>query len=443
MQALEDVLDSGGLPNPLDDARLIDRYRRRGGDPRRLIYLSLGESWTGTAPGLVAALARGLPHASHGYTLSPYGSPALRRVLRDYIADTHGLPSHPAPGADYDVAVSQSGTRAAMFDFGRLLAPDGARGRYAGTVLAPAPGWDYAGIYAPLGYRVRFYDLDPGAGYQPRVEQIVTALSRAEPGIPLMLVLNAQHNPTAANWEPDIVRALVRAALDHGAALLVDDAYYAVHDPGVRPTNTLGILLDEAAGHRRGSDFSWLAARTLGKQFRCNGWGIGAVTAHPRTLAALADLRHHHSFGAGLPLQAAMAAWLHDRGCEQYLRDMRHRNAQARRHVIARLAADLRFPASAYHAGECTSYLRFRVPPQHLDAAGSADGFRERCLDRAGVLLGRGSMTAPPPAGRASDDPRVPATAYVRLFFGLPGALLDEALDRMAEADLGWDGSPR
>lgn len=434
MHSLRDVLDSGRLANPLGDACLIERHRDAGGDPARLIYLSLGETWTQAAPGLVAALSRGLPDLSHGYTLSPYGLPDLRRALAEYIAATHRLPrpsdrpdhsdrADHSDQADYEVAVSQGGTRAAMFDFGRLLARDGAE---PPTVLVPAPGWDYPGVFAPLGCRVRYYTLDAAEGYRPVPGQVATELERAAATGRPLLVLNAQHNPTAANWDARTVRALITTALDHRAALLVDDAYYAVHDPDVRPTNTLAILLEEIRRHPRGAT-PWLAVRTLGKQFHCNGWGVGALTAHPGTLEALAAQWHHHSYGSGLPLQAAMARWLRDPACEVYLRAMRGHYAEARRHAAARLTADLGFPRHAFHVGECTSYLRLRVPPRYVDETGGEEGYRHRCLDRAGVLPGTGSMVV---SGESH--------AHVRLFLGHPRPILDEALDRLARHGLGW-----
>jgi len=71
-----------------------------------VIYLSVGETWTQAAPGLIAALAHGLPRSCHGYILSPHGLPALQRVLREYVARTHLLSGAFRPGVDYEVAVS-------------------------------------------------------------------------------------------------------------------------------------------------------------------------------------------------------------------------------------------------------------------------------------------------------------------------------------------------
>ncbi|MFH9675126.1 aminotransferase class I/II-fold pyridoxal phosphate-dependent enzyme [Streptomyces sp. NPDC017405] len=425
MEPTQSVLDSGALPNDHEDARLVRRYQAHGGDVRDLVYLSLGETWTGTAPGLAAALARTLPAHAHGYTLSPYGLPALREVLRAYVTRTHHLPA--ADDGRYDVAVSQSGTRTAMSDFGRLLLGDGRAPDGAPAALVPAPGWDYGGVLAPLGYRLLPYGLRPARGWQPDAAEISSLLDRAGRGS--LLVLNPQHNPTGTDWAAGTVRSIAGAAVTHRAAVLLDDAYYAVHAPGEPPTNALRILLEET----RRDAIPWLATRTLGKQFHCNGWGIGALTAPPATLAGLARVMQERSYGCALPLQAAMAAWLRTDEPEAFVDRLRCAYAVARRQVAQRLRGGLGFPADAVHPGTCTAYLRFRVPPRFA-RDGSEAHYRRLCLT-AGVLPGAGSMTG---SYGLPDRPDGSAEAYVRLFLGQPAAVLDEALDRLARAGLGW-----
>ncbi|WP_431782527.1 pyridoxal phosphate-dependent aminotransferase [Streptomyces chumphonensis] len=425
MEPTRSVLDSGGLPNDHEDAHHIRRYEAHGGDARDLVYLSLGETWTAVAPGLAATLADQVPVHAHGYTLSPYGLPALREVLRAYIARTHDLP--PSGGTPYDVAVSQSGTRAAMSDFGRLLLRAPRTADATPTALVPTPGWDYRGVLAPLGYRLRSYSLCPDQGWQPDVEEVETLLDGA--GRDALLVLNPQHNPTGTDWAADRVRGIIGAAVAHRSAVLIDDAYYAIHHPGEPPTNALRILMEEMTP----TSAPWLATRTLGKQFHCNGWGIGALTAAPATLADLARIAQERSYGCALPLQAAMAAWLESDAADTFLHQLREAYATTRGRVADRLHRDLGFPPQAVHPGTCSAYLRFQVPDRFV-RDGSEAHYRRLCV-AAGVLPGAGSMTASPgaPAPRA----RRPS-AYVRLFVGQPGHVLDEALDRLTRAGLGW-----
>ena len=411
MQSPDDVLDAGTLSNPLTDARMVAAEP----NPEDLIYLSLGETWIPPASGLVGALGR-IPDYAHGYTLSPYGLPALRRTLRSYITRTHHLPE----SGSYDMAVSQAGTRATMSDFGRLIRtyPGGSC-----TALVPDPGWDYQGVFAPLGFAIRRYDVTAERNWQPDPEQVGRMA-----GPDTLLVLNCQHNPTGSDWSPQIVSRIIETALDRKAAILIDDAYYALHEPGREPTNALRILHDLTGGSPASP---WLAVRTMGKQFRSNGWGIGAMSAHPDTLAQLAEIAHRRTYGTALPLQAAMNIWLQDPASDAYLDDIRKHYAENRKKAARKLADDLGFPDDTVHPGTCTSYMRFQVPTRFVQD-NDEENYRKLCLE-AGVLPGRGSMTAPGEKTGSSPNP-----AYVRIPLGHPWEVLDQAFERLRKSGLGW-----
>ncbi|MFG2883233.1 pyridoxal phosphate-dependent aminotransferase [Streptomyces sp. NPDC048297] len=405
-----------------------------------MIYLSLGETWSQAAPGLRDALAADLPAHCHGYVLSPYGLPDLHRLLRTYIARDHGLDAVAVPGTDYEVAVSQNSTRNAMFHFGRWLrenTPTPAGGRP--IALCSTPGWDYPGVYTALGYEMRCFPLDPLTGYQPDPQEVAQLLrqARRDTDGPLLLIVNAQHNPTGANWDPDTVHFMIRAAIDTGADLLIDDAYYAVHNPDIAPTNTLRILLEELSALPPARHPRWLAVRSLGKQFHCNGWGIGALTAAPHTLTQLLTrLLPQYTYVSAVPLQAAMARWLQSPTSERYLAQQRSEYAAKRAEVTRLLTGSLGYPRTAFFPGECASYLLLRIPPWYQGTArGSQEDFRLHCLYRSGVLLGEAHMSTP---GRPAND----SQGYVRLYLGPPQPVLTEALERMRAAGLVWNPAP-
>lgn len=410
MQSFNDVLDTGSLPNPLADAQLL------AGKPLEdLIYLSLGETWKPPAEGLVEALGR-LPGHAHGYTLSPYGYPALRTALRRYIERTHDL----SGSEPFDVSVSQAGTRSAMADFAQMVQVQ-TGGRW--TALLPHPGWDYAGTLDPAAFDVRHYPLRAETGWQPDVEMLAAAL-----GPRTLLVLNPQHNPTGAEWTGEIVAALIEHALERGAAILIDDAYYALHAPDGAATNALRLLV-ERAGEEACSP--WLAVRTMGKQFRSNGWGIGALAAPPQILAQMAQVAGRRTYGTAVPLQAAMADWLENPQSDVYVDELRQHYADNRALATLRLVRDLGFPGHAVHAGCCTSYMRFQVPERFV-RDNDEEAYRRACLT-AGVLPGRGSMTHPVLLDGSNGGP-----PHVRLHLGHGRQTLDLAFDRLREAGLGW-----
>lgn len=440
MHRLADIVADRGHPTPYEDAALLFEYQDAGHDPADVVYLSLGETWSQAAQGLRDMLVPDLPAYCHGYVLSPYGLPELHRALRAYITADHSLDEAAVLGTDYDVCVSQNSTRNAMFHFGRWLrenTPSSATG--PPVAVCSTPGWDYSGVYTALGYETRHFSLDPQTGYQPDPREVAQLLrqARRDTNGPLLLILNAQHNPTGANWAPDTVRTMIRAALETGADLLVDDAYYAVHNPDIVPTNTLRILLEEVGTLPPARRPRWLAVRSLGKQFHCNGWGIGALTAAPGTLTELLTrLLPQYTYASAIPLQAAMARWLQSPASDAYLARLRDEFAAKRAEVAGRLTGRLGYPESAFFPGESSAYLLMRIPPWYEEdvARGAREDFRRHCLYRCGVLLGEAHMSTP---GRPVND----SQGYVRLYLGAPLPSLVEALERMRAAGLVWNGS--
>ncbi|MDT9683105.1 pyridoxal phosphate-dependent aminotransferase [Streptomyces sp. TRM76323] len=432
MQPLTDVLGPKRDDNPYGDVQLLREYQGSGGDPDSLLYLSLGETWTETAPGLRSALARQVPTYAHGYLLTPYGLPALHTVLRDYVTSTHRLED--VDRERYDTAVVQSGTRQAMFDLGRLLLADHHDGSHPPVLFCSGPGWDYPGVFGGLGFQVAYYPLAAENAYRPDPGGIASALTEAHRSAPRsarLLALNPQHDPTAVDWPPDAMRAIITAAVETGTAILLDDAYYALHDPGTTATSGLRLLLEHTA--RTPCTAPWLAVRTLGKQFHCNGWAIGAMTSTRETLTALVTrMRDQHSLTCALPLQAAMAVWLEDPAAASFVERLRVRYASGRRRLIDRLVGDLGYPRDSLVPGTCTPFLRVPVPPAYR---GRARDYRRAGMLRAHVLLGEGSMT---PAESLTHE----KDSYVRYYLGHPSEVLDRALDRLGEAGLGWDAEP-
>lgn len=334
-----------------------------------------------------------------------------------YIMRTHQLP----PLVCYDVAVSQSGTRGAMSDFALWI---NANNNGIQKALVPSPGWDYEGVLRPSGFDVQQYAVTKETNWQPDPEQIIPHLDRDT-----LIVINAQHNPTGVQWNEMILNTLLSSALERGTSIIIDDAYYAIHAPEQSPSNALKILIDQV--EHQNSKAKWLAVRTLGKQFRCNGWGIGAITASRETLKAMSDIAHRRSYGSGLPLQAAMASWLSSHESDLYVEQLRKHYADNRDCVSQYLIKEQGYPEDAIIAGNCTSYMRFRVP-EGLVQNDDEEFYRQLCL-KAGVLPGRGSMTSPKaPTNQSSKD------IYVRIHLGHQSSVLYEALRRMHQAGLEW-----
>lgn len=418
------VISAPTLATRFTDVDLISRYLDAGslaGEPH---YLGFGETWTEVPDGLTRKLAS-LPSYAHGYALSQYGSPRLQQTLRHYIVRTHGLSAVGELGRDYEMAAVHGGTRNTMSDFAGMIAAY-CRDRNP-VAITTAPGWDYANVVEPMGFRTRYLHLNETIGYQPSTaefDRLVAEIhARSDEELALVIV-NAQHNPTGANWEAETVRHIIRRALANNSAVLIDDAYYGVHPPDQQPTSALRIMLEEAdpdnPRHR-----AWLAVRSLGKQFHCNGWGVGAATAHPSTLDTLVNrAMFGRSFASALPLQEAMASWLEDPESERYLESLR-RDYAAKRSVVGRcLGVD-----ANVQVGEFAPYARIRV---RLGSA-TIDEFRAECLDKTGVLVAADRWTGPADTENAAPD-GPSSYGWIRLFLGPPVDVILSALTRLTDA---------
>ncbi|MEU7846061.1 pyridoxal phosphate-dependent aminotransferase [Micromonospora parva] len=409
MSVPAELLEHAVHPNRLPDTEWLSQFRARN-DGREPIMLGLGERWEGIPAALVAALAEAPPSA-HGYQLSMYGLPRLRTVLRDYIRDTHRL-----GGLDdrYELAVSWTGTRSVMRDFAELVAAQRGGGPPP-LALAVAPSWDYAGVLEQAGFAMAYLTPGEGDGWLPTPDLIGSW--RPDPGCRLgLVVINAQHNPTGLQWSAASVDAFIRLAAEHGAAVLIDDAYYGFIAPEAEPTSALAQMVAASAA----MDVPWVAVRSLGKQFNCNGWAIGAVTGPPGLLDDLVnDVRARHTYNHGAHLQSAMAHWLSDRpAVEEYL--AAERTAYAVRRTTA-LDALTRCGVADIVAGPANPYLLFPV-------AGDRRTFLRRAATEVGVLL----SDAWPAARRLGPHPG----RHVRMYLGREPEDLAEAVDRLATAEL-------
>ncbi|MCP3802714.1 pyridoxal phosphate-dependent aminotransferase [Allokutzneria sp. A3M-2-11 16] len=413
---LRTLLDGDAAPCAMPDVLLLREYLHRGlpyGDP---ICLSFGETWDRVPPALAARLAE-TPVNAHGYQLSLYGLPRLRSALREHLATGHGL-----AGGDWEVAVSWTGTRHSMFDFGRLVKER--TGSSTPVVLAAGPSWDYSGVFGPLGFAVRYLPLRPEHGFQPQQEDLAEAVAKvlATPGEHLaMVVINAQHNPTAVNWSEGFVTAMVDAAVEHDAAILVDDAYFGVCDAGVTATSALRVVVERAPR------VPWLAVRSMGKQFGCNGWGIGSMVAAPDVLSELVNrYRLHHGLMHAGPAQHAMADWLESAESADFLTAQSFEVADIREAAVQACVEQLGHPRSAVHAGECTPYVLIEVPPAY-----EPEQYRAECFERTGVLVA--PVWPWPYPGPESGATPLP---YLRLYIAAGEKDVVEATRRMADAGL-------
>ena len=401
------------VPNRLRDTVWLRDYLQEGSPAGPPILLSLGEPWSRTPQRLLEALPD-VPTEAHGYQLSMWGLPVLRNALRTYVALTHQID----PGPQWELAVSWTGTRSAMRDFGEYVLEKGAPQHPEIVVLSPA--WDYAGVFEPLGYASRYLETAQADGFAPCPAALEQQLADLRAESVAIVVINAQHNPTGHNWSPAVVRLLLEFAHEAGAAVLIDDAYFAYCDPALGRTSAIAeVLALEAPA-------CWLATRSLGKEFNCNGWALGALTAPPQVLDVLVnDIRPRHSYNYAGQLQAAMAAWLARQDEVTAFLQAERTELAAKRAFLVEGLVDAAVPRAAIVAGRAAPYVLF-------DAAqlgyANASAFLERAARTTGVVM----TTAWPTAQHGVER----ETTFVRIFAGVGDDQLREAWRRLREAEV-------
>jgi aspartate/methionine/tyrosine aminotransferase len=414
------LLETAIRPNRLRDTAWLERFLGSGSTYRDPLLLGLGETWRDTPPALVQALAQ-VPASAHGYQLSMYGLPRLRETLKHYVSRTQRLDSH--RGA-FEVAVSWDGTRSAMADYAQLVAD-----RRGGLLVATAvgPSWDYAAVLEPLGFRMQYLDVSR-SGWRLDPNAVRVFAGRAERTD--LLVLNPQHNPTGESWSQATVDSLLDIARHDDSAILVDDAYFGFANLDADRTSAVAQILDDGEL----AESTWLAVRSLGKQFHCNGWAIGSITAPPPVLDDLVnDYRTRRAFNTGAVQQHAMACWLEDEPAITAYVGAEQQTYDRRRAALLDALDEAGFNRQNIVAGQAAPYVLIPIPAAYR---GHSAEYLEAAAVRCGVF-----MSSVWPADRPLGGVRPGEDDYVRAFLGLDAAELIEAVARLRESGLAGDGS--
>ncbi|HEV7454919.1 MAG TPA: pyridoxal phosphate-dependent aminotransferase [Candidatus Saccharimonadales bacterium] len=370
------------VPNRLQEVAELKRYISDGSPYGEPLFLSLGETWEHTPEALRKSMGKA-PLYAHGYQLSMYGLPEFRQLVGKYIEDSHKLAKVATLGVDYEIAASWTGTRNAMYDFGRLLLHEYFDG--AGEVITTAPGWDYPGVFGSLSYKISYVQLEKEKAFHPEITSFEQAV--ANPAArKALLVINAQHNPTSVNWPETLVRQLIKLALENSLALLIDDAHYGVCHPDVKPTSSLRILLEELQNYPNYTA-PWMAVRSFGKQFGINGWGIGALTAAPKLLDRFVNVyRTQHIYNYGGVMQYALGEWLKSTEPSNFLSARSQEIMDNKQMIQSALIEKFGYPERDIFIGDCTNFILFSIPEHFAEKNDGVKAFLRQCLSYGIVL---------------------------------------------------------
>lgn len=334
---------------------------------------------------IVQALKNRLEHPLLGYSVA---QDTLRQTLVAHLASQYDWHIHAddlvfLPGVEPGVNMALN-----------TLAPSGS------GVLVQTP--NYAPLLsAPGNWKLPRVDLPFQADAKGEYPTDMAALQRALPGVRSLLLSNP-HNPLGKVFERDELRAIGDACVQHDVLIISDEIHADILFDGRRHTPIASLSPD-------------IAARSVTLMSASKAWNIaGLKTAF--AVVQNAELRERFDAGRlglvdsvnALGLEATQAAyslggpWLTQ--VNAYLQDNRDYLAEAIRTRFPAIRMNL--PQSTYLAWlDCTA-LDLQYPQQFF-------------LSEAKVALSEGS--------EFGDD----CGQFVRLNFGCPRPMLEEALARM------------
>ena len=423
---LETLLFDNIKVNNLDEVAWLNEYYSNGQKSGAPIFLSLGETWSSIPDKLLSHLSNAPKHC-HGYQISSYGYPKLRQEAERFLVNEYDLGRYRYYSADtIHTGICSTGTRGTMYNYARYL-KDQLAGQKSPVLITAAPGWDYSGVFSSAGYKVDFFNLDPEDGFLPSTEAIlkkIISISDDANSFPVF-AMNAQHNPTGINWPAGVVADIIELLIERKIPLLIDDAYFAIHHPDIQPTSALGILFEKLPSTQ--SEYVWAFTRSLGKQYGCNGWGVGLVMAPSQILNAILctyQIDYHYNINAAN--QYALSLWINSADAYEHTKKLRSTIFENRKMFIQALQSTLRYPVGAFPLSNCTSFQLFPLP-SHYENEGGAECFVRDCLDATGILY----TTAWPLPYNVGG--KLKNYNYARVFLATDKTKISNAIERMIE----------
>lgn len=413
-------------------------YTEAGSPHGPALYAVKGEHWNGVSPKFLEFInSYPFTREDMGYAECGYGIQRHRDFMRQLIVSEHGLDARAAlPEHEIDVGCFAMTTRMAMYDFGKIALRH-SRATFPGkkpVALVPTPAWDYRGIFKDLGFEIVYLPIRPANGWLPDLKEwgdIVRQVRDSNDKHIAIAVTNPQHNPTGMQWPVDVTAFLLELCAKESGYLLLDDAYYNVHDPRVPVINHLKSLLD--AFDRKGGDHAlgrsgmfkrWMATRPFGKQFCCNTMGVAAITTSPQLLRQLNRESWVNRYHTNTHNAEIMCAWLATPEAADWTLEIGMFYQRQKDMVRSRLVEQMGWPKESICVGPSTSYMLFEVPEVYQSSQAGIDRFRDDLFYATGTLIS------------ASLFNQTASVPYVRLHLGSHPDVIDEFLRRWQAAGL-------
>jgi aspartate/methionine/tyrosine aminotransferase len=424
---LEKMIFDEVLPNHLLDTKYLQEYINSNNEDYP-IPLALGETWERVPSQLLQYLSQSEPYES-GYQISMYGVPSFRKALKEYIFRTEKTSNEFKERIE--VAVTWNGTRSAMVDYGRYILDKNREIDETPVFITTDPAWDYKGVFNPLGFKSHSIPLSPINQFSPTLvdfKEAISHINKSKNEYLSFIVINAQHNPTGNNWSYELVSGIIDLCIKNKCGILVDNAYYGI-TPNTQFKTSAMKILDEKWSLIKESNIDEIifGVRSLGKQYNCNGWGIGAIWATPTVLDTLVNnYRTLHSYNCNAIFQKAMEKWISSDESTHYSKDL-HVEKKHKDSIIEEVFInELNYPPKAIHIGYYTPYVIFEIPKRYQEMDDGLSSYIKTLCMETGVLVT--DCWAIP-----RNEKKKGHLKFVRMYTGVKEDLIKEALSRMVK----------
>lgn len=264
--------------------------------------------------------------------------------------------------------------------------------------LGADPGYPvYASGPILAGGEAVHLPLKPGLGFLPDLDAIdADTLKRAK-----MLFVNYPNNPTGAVIEDDFFERLAAFGLEHGIAIIHDNAYSEITFDGyVAPS-----FLQAPGAREAGIEFY-----SLSKTYNMTGWRIGAAVGNADVIEALWRLKTNLDSGMFQAIQrAAVTAMTSSQQCVRDMCDLYRRRRDLVVETLRGIGIDITPPKG-------TIYIWVPVPDGYTSTS-----FADMVLEKCAVVVPPGSGYGPGGEG------------FVRISLTAPDERIKEALERIKE----------
>lgn len=373
---------------------LAKRLRAEGRD---IIDLSAGEPDFDTPEWISEAAIEGIRAGKTRYTPTP-GMPVLRQAIAGYLESVAGRP------IDWEGVVVANGAKQSLFNAVFAMFGTG------DEVLVATPFWT---SYPQIVSLARAEPVEVAGSPERNFLLTPADLSAAYTESTKGLILCSPCNPTGAVYSREELQAITGWAKNHDVCLVADEIYREIYFGDDRTKAPSILELPESSVGR------YVLIDGASKAFAMTGWRIGFSYSDVETAKKLNALQSHTTSNASAPSQmAALSAF----GDPVRARDAAQGMVAAfrrRRDLVAGLLTKL-LPGLAFVEPTGAFYFFIRVDSLFREGVSGSAELCTWIIEKTGVAM---------VPGVAFGDDR-----YVRISFATSDELLQQAIERVAEA---------